>query len=48
LPERFEDELAMRVQRCFELVAFFVSNNKPTKEKIMDFLKWIIDNKHTT
>jgi ankyrin repeat protein len=59
LPERFEGELAMRVQqffdpsyqyplqRCFELAAFFVSNNKPTKEKIKDFLKWVIDNKYT-
>lgn len=59
LPESFEGEISTRVQqffdpfckyplqRCFELAAFLMSNNKPTKEKIQDFLQWVIDNKYT-
>jgi hypothetical protein len=60
VPERFEGELAMRVQQffepshkhplrgLFEFTAFFASNNKLTKVQIKNFLKWVIDQNQHT
>lgn len=60
VPERFEGELAMRMQQffepshkhplrgLFELTAFFISNNKLSKFQIANFLKWVIDQNHTS
>jgi hypothetical protein len=58
MPERFEGELAIRVQQFFEpsykhplrgfieLTAFFTSNNKLSKVQIENFLRWVIDQNH--
>jgi ankyrin repeat protein len=60
VPERFEGELAIRVQqffdpthkhslqRLFDLAAFFISNNQPTTGQIRNFLQWVIDQNHMT
>ena len=59
VPERFEGDLATRMQEffepshkrplrdLFELTAFFASNNMLTKAHIENFLKLVIDQNHT-
>jgi ankyrin repeat protein len=60
VPEMFEGELAMSVQQffepshkhplrgLFEFTAFFASNSKLTNVQIKNFLKWVIDQNHTS
>ncbi|KAF8851274.1 ankyrin [Acephala macrosclerotiorum] len=43
----FDPSYKYPLQRLFKPVAFFVSNNKPTKDRIKDFLQWVIDQNHT-